>query len=358
MEKILIIDDEKATLSMLSLFLGVSGYEVLTAESGSKGIEIFNTKRPSLVLTDIKMPGMDGIEVLQKIKSEDPNAEVIMMTGHGDMDLTIQSLKHDASDYITKPINTDMLELALKKANAKISMKKKIEEYTANLEQLVQSMALLSHDVKNILEGLEGGAYVVDAGLEDKDIHLVGKGWNIVRNHINEVSHLVQNILYSRNREPPKTEVCSIHDTVKDVIALCKEKAASMGIELNQELNPALPLTRLDSMGIRRMLTNLIWNALSACKRDKKKEDHRITVRADFHDEAHFRLEVEDNGTGMDASTGKKVFKEVITSKGSGGTGLGLLVVDKIVKEHGGRVEVSSVPGQGSRFRVILAKTL
>jgi signal transduction histidine kinase len=249
-----------------------------------------------------------------------------------------------------------MLELALNKANAKISMKNKIEEYTSDLEQLVQSMALLSHDVKNILEGLQGGAYVVDAGLEDRDIPLIGKGWNLVKNHISEVSHLVQNILYSRHQGAPKTEACSLNDTVMEVIGLCKERAASMGAELRHELNPALPLTNLDSMGIRRMLTNLIWNALSACKRDKKKERHHITVRADFHNASHLKLEVEDNGTGMDASTGNKIFKEVITSKGSEGTGLGLLVVDKIVKEHGGRIEVSSKPGQGTLFRVLLSQ--
>ena len=131
-----------------------------------------------------------------------------------------------------------------------------------------------------------------------------------------------------------------------------------MGVELRQELNPTLPLADLDSMGIRRMLTNLIWNALSACKRDKKKEGHHITVRADFHNASRLKLEVEDNGTGMDASTENKIFKEVITSKGSEGTGLGLLVVDKIVKEHGGSIEVSSKPEEGTLFRVLLPKTL
>ncbi len=116
MEKVLVIDDEKPTLMMFRLTLGAYGFDVLTAENGREGLEIFSRDRPRIVLTDIKMPGMSGIEVLKRIKEIDPTAEVIVITGHGDMDLAIQALNLDATDFINKPIQRHLLEQALERA--------------------------------------------------------------------------------------------------------------------------------------------------------------------------------------------------------------------------------------------------
>lgn len=119
--RILIIDDERPTLDMLALFLGAYGYDVLCAENGVQGIELFKASRPEIVMTDIKMPGMDGIEVLKRIKSVDPTTEVIVVTGHGDMDLAVQALNLNATDFINKPIQKDALEAALKRARERLA---------------------------------------------------------------------------------------------------------------------------------------------------------------------------------------------------------------------------------------------
>jgi len=115
MEKILVIDDEKPTLMMFRLTLAAGGYEVFTAENGQQGLDVFSRERPSIVLTDIKMPGMNGIEVLKRIKQIDPLAEVIVITGHGDRDLAIQALNLDATDFINKPIQRHLLEQAIRR---------------------------------------------------------------------------------------------------------------------------------------------------------------------------------------------------------------------------------------------------
>lgn len=116
MKKILIIDDEKPTLSMARLLLGALGYEVHTAENGEAGIALFEKERPAIVLTDIKMPGMDGFSVLKTIKEKEPGIAVIVITGHGDMDLAKKALQLQATDFINKPIEKDALLAALKKA--------------------------------------------------------------------------------------------------------------------------------------------------------------------------------------------------------------------------------------------------
>ena len=118
--KILLVDDEEDIRDVLEISLSDSGYEVLTAENGDEALSLFRKTHPSIVFTDIKMPGMDGIEVLKKIKEESPDTEVIMITGHGDMELAIQSLKYEATDFITKPINIDALEIALKRAGINV----------------------------------------------------------------------------------------------------------------------------------------------------------------------------------------------------------------------------------------------
>ena len=102
--KLLLIDDEEGIRKILGLSLRDAGYEVITAADGKQGLECLQQENPSIVLTDIKMPGLDGMEVLQRIKSISPDTEVIMITGHGEMDLAVKSLQLEASDFITKPI--------------------------------------------------------------------------------------------------------------------------------------------------------------------------------------------------------------------------------------------------------------
>jgi YesN/AraC family two-component response regulator len=127
MTKILVIDDEKPTLSMFRLFLEAWGYRVLTAENGAQGLDIFRNEKPDIVITDIKMPGIDGLTVLQHIIDIDPKAVVIVITGHGDTDLAQRALDSQAVEFIHKPIKKEALEAALKKAVKKLDL-------TANTE--------------------------------------------------------------------------------------------------------------------------------------------------------------------------------------------------------------------------------
>ena len=136
--KILLVDDEPDIREVLNLSLSDLGYQVFEAENGDMALGIFKEVRPPLVLTDIKMPNMDGIELLQKVKHENPETEVIMITGHGDIALTIKSLQYDAADFITKPINDEALDVALKRARERIALQMQLKEYTENLERLVE----------------------------------------------------------------------------------------------------------------------------------------------------------------------------------------------------------------------------
>ena len=138
MDKLLLIDDEPDILRVLGISLKADGYEVIPALNGAEGLEAFAAHKPSIVITDIKMPGMDGIEVLEKIKEMDADTEVIIITGHGDIDNAIESLKYGASDFINKPVRDEALSIALARAKEKLDIKHRLKEYTTDLEKKIE----------------------------------------------------------------------------------------------------------------------------------------------------------------------------------------------------------------------------
>jgi signal transduction histidine kinase len=136
-------------------------------------------------------------------------------------------------------------------------------------------------------------------------------------------------------------------------VELFQEKAAVMEIQLISQLNPTLPQTTMDASSITRMLSNLIWNALEACDKDQRKPSSSVFVRADYYNKNHWMFEVEDNADGMDDTTEENLFEEFFSTKGDKGTGLGLMVVDRIVRNHKGKIEVLTSAGIGSLLRTI-----
>jgi FixJ family two-component response regulator len=171
---LLLVDDEEGIRTVLGIALADLGYLVRTAADGRQGLRVFHELQPPIVITDIKMPVMDGIELLQRIKHESPDTEVIVLTGHGDMDLAIRCLKLEATDFVTKPINDDALEIALKRAHDRIRMRRQLRDYTENLEKQVeeksaqlvaaerraavgQTLEGLTSALQNIAGDLDGG---------------------------------------------------------------------------------------------------------------------------------------------------------------------------------------------------------
>jgi len=154
MTKILLIDDEPDLLRVLARSLNADGHEVATALDGPKGLDLFEGQRPAVVITDIKMPGMSGIEVLKRIKERAPEAEVIIITGHGDMDTAVEALHFGASDFVTKPFRGETLAIAIRRAEEKIDIKRRLREYTLDLEGKVAEATVELRRRSNFLSNL------------------------------------------------------------------------------------------------------------------------------------------------------------------------------------------------------------
>lgn len=155
MKKILVIDDEPEILKTIRKYLELEGYKVLTAENGQNGIEIFQQQKPILIITDVKMPGMNGIDLLKKVKEIDSDTEVIVITGHGDLEISVDALRLDASDFISKPVDIEHLLLSVERALSRHKMRTRIKAYTKDLERLLAEQ-------KNIMETVSDGICMLD----------------------------------------------------------------------------------------------------------------------------------------------------------------------------------------------------
>jgi signal transduction histidine kinase len=367
---ILLVDDEADIREILSLFLEDLGYTVIMAENGVEALKQFRMTLPPLVISDIKMPGMDGIELLRKIKQESPDTEFIMITGHGDMELAIISFQGQAADFITKPINVDVLEIALKKVCDKILCRKMLREYTENLEKLIRektelrnhlsSLGLMigsiSHGLKGLLTGLDGGIYLVDSGFTKDNRSQIQEGWQIVKLTVDRIRKMVLDILYYAKERDLKLETVDILRFAEDIAASIQTKMDIQKITFIKDFDPSIGTLEIDPGSIHSALINILENAMDACNRDTA-EKQKLVILGVKQNPDNILFEITDTGTGMDRETREKLFTLFFSSKGSKGTGLGLFISQKIIAQHGGSINVASVPGHGSQFIIKIPKT-
>jgi PAS domain S-box-containing protein len=490
MEKtLLLVDDESDIREILALSLTDLGYRVLAAGDGLEALEMFRRERPPVVVTDIKMPGLDGIGLLREIKKDAPDTEVVMITGHGDLELAIRSLKHEAADFITKPINHDMLEASVDRAWEKAAMRAEIRRHNEHLHDLVRreleatrykyhllfeavpcfisvvdrdfriternrlfkehfgegedthcyravkhreepcekcpvaetfedgefhqmetvltarsgkpydviihtapirdaegeithvmevatditavrelqdrlaSLGLLigsvSHGIKGLLTGLDGGMYLMNSGLEKGKPEKVAEGREIVEITVGRLRKQVLDILhYAKDRELER-ETLDAAEFARELADTVAAKAERSGVRFEREISGDAGEFSADPGVAGAALVNILENAVEACAEDRSPDrsgdGHRVIFRVGG-DAENVVFEVNDDGPGMDRETRERMFTLFFSSKGNKGTGLGLFIAHRMVKQHGGEIDVDTEPGRGSRFVVRLPR--
>jgi signal transduction histidine kinase len=210
------------------------------------------------------------------------------------------------------------------------------------------TIAALSHHIKNILQGLRSGGEILKMGLAEKNDDLVQKGWRVFDKNQAKIFDLVMDMLtYSKEREPAIEEV-DLNRVVQEVAELLEGRAKEANVKIDLRLDPNLPLSQADPEGIHRALLNVAGNALDAVEDRRNAQVAFITALE--HGGEWVRLAVLDNGVGIATAKMGDLFKPFTSTKGARGTGLGLAVSRKILREHGGDVLVQSTPGKGSKF--------
>ena len=217
-----------------------------------------------------------------------------------------------------------------------------------------QTIATLSHHIKNILQGVRGGSYLIDMGLNKSEEDLVRKGWNIVEKNQNKIYHLVMDMLTFSTERKPALEAGSINTPVNDVYELMQARAEECGVQLKCELDPELPESVFDHEGIHRAILNIVINAIDAVEGLEQGMvllETRYLAKPD-----QILIMVSDNGPGIPADQINKIFNLFESTKGARGTGIGLAVSQKIIREHGGEISIESEAGKGSRFTLTVPR--
>ncbi len=364
---ILIVDDEEDIRDVLAIALEDVGYEVFLAEDGKKAFEVFKQEMPAIVITDIKMPVMGGIELLKQVKQECPDTEVLMITGHGDMALTISSLKFGAMDFITKPVNVDILEIAVAKAVEKLLAKQKLLEYTQKLELLLlekskltshlSSLGLMigtiSHNIKGLLTNLDGGLYLARSAMKKNDPDAMAQGLDLLAQAVDRIKKMILDILmYSKERQMQKKPV-AIKDFLADIQDAMAMKLKNYPIKFTVKSEQTLDVINMDQAFMMSALINILDNAIDACQSDRRKENHFIEFALGQKKNV-LVMKIQDNGCGMDMETKEKIFELFFSSKRTKGTGFGLFISHSIIIQHGGTITVESLKGKGTTFTICL----
>jgi len=370
---LLLIDDEEGIRKVLGLTLADAGWKVHTAASAEEALTIFRQDDFPIVLTDIKMPGMDGLELLKALKDYKPETEVVLMTGHGDLSLAIQGIKLDAADFVTKPIDNDVLDIALARARERWSMRRAIREHTDHLQDLVeqktrellaaerlatigQTVAGLSHSIKNMASGLEGSLFLLRQGLDTDHRDYLEQGWEMLEANVRKLKNLSLDMLrFARVEElhPRPTDPAL---PARQVVELFQASASERGIELRLQAAEGLHPVALDPEAVHRCLMDLVSNALDACSAAGFSRDvpgGKVLLHVGCASDC-ITYRVADNGCGIPETTRPRLFSAFFSTKGEKGSGLGLMAVKKTVQAHGGSIDVHSIPGDGSEFIITI----
>lgn len=224
------------------------------------------------------------------------------------------------------------------------------------LAAMGQTIATLSHHIKNILQGIRGGSYLIEEGLKNEDNDIVRKGWSIVDKNQEKISNLVMDMLtFSKDREPDLVP-SDVNEVVTDVLELMLVRAKGAGVELKKNTAESMPDLLFDPELLHRAILNVVTNAIDACE---STDSARVIVSTEYAaEDGKLRVTVEDNGGGIEEADIQRIFSVFESRKGARGTGLGLPVSQKILREHGGDILVDSTLGSGSRFLLELPAIL
>jgi len=353
--RILIVDDEPTNRELLRDTLELRGYIVEEAGSGAEALARIAAAPPDVVLLDVAMPGMDGLEVCRKLKGDPLTAPlpVIMVTAHVDRKDRLAGIEAGADDYLTKPV--DLQDLWLRVCNA-IRAKRLADEVRENLrrlrelEHLRDSLThMVIHDLRSPLASIMMGLEVITmnaAGLtQERKLEIAETCFSSAQRMSEMVTSLLDVSRLEAGEMPLQKKPTNLAPVLSAAVEAIRNLAASQQIALVESAGEAIACC--DGPIVRRILANLIGNAV---KFTPKGGEVRITM---VKDATCIRVSVTDRGAGIAPEYQKKIFEkfgQVNDQRANLGTGLGLTFCKLAVEAHGGGIGVESTVGSGSTF--------
>ncbi|KPJ49251.1 hypothetical protein AMJ40_05945 [candidate division TA06 bacterium DG_26] len=357
---ILVIDDEEVIRESCRKVLSKEGYAVDAANDGPSGLRIVRDVRPDLALVDLKMPGMDGMEVLEKIKEIDESIVTVVITGYATIEAAVEAIKRGAYDFLPKPFTPDELRLIVKRglevrrlALESVALREEKEKMRRNF------VTMVSHELKAPLAAVQQyfevllGGMAGEMSVEQKNIvQRVSERISGLLKLINDWLDMSRIEAGTLARKFESLEIVPIlRRSMESVQPLAKKK----NIRLSTAFGNALPEIQGDKETLEEVFTNLLMNGIQY-----NRENGTIEIEAG-EENGYLVVRFTDTGIGISDEHRPLIFDEFFRVKtkdteGISGTGLGLAIVKRIVEAHSGHVEVISELGKGSTFSVYLPR--
>lgn len=385
---ILIVDDRKGMRDLLSFVLRTEGYHIIEASSGEEALACMEAEAFDVVIADIMMPGMNGLQLLRRIREQDSDAVVIVMTAYASLRTAIEAIKFGAYDYLIKPFDdvdkvmnivaraVERRHLArrnaallsdLQEANCRLQeMFAEVQEHTAKLEaaydELKELDCLKSQFLSNISHELRMPLALVKGYVTLMADHFLGginetqaRALEVVNERTDGLIHIVEDLLFLQDIESGRAYLCleamSLANVVQRVCRRMQPRARRKAITLHTPVrgngNTEIPIIQGDPLRLKQAVTRLLDNAIKFSP-----PDSHVSVELAMKDR-HLCLTVKDQGKGIPPEKLDRVFRRFYqascgTRKQGGGMGLGLSLVKHIAEMHGGDVTIASTPGAGT----------
>jgi len=368
--KILVVEDEEIIRLMFKQSFTNWGFKVSTAENGKDALEKCQHEFFNIVVTDLNMPVMDGMELLKRLKSKWPHQEVIVITGYATIESAIEAMKLGAYDFILKPVNFDHVQFTINKCFTKIRAEVENEELRETNSQLMELnemkdkfLYITNHEIRTPLTIIKGYIDVMRSLIVNPNPE-VAETLSILEDTTAELNELVDRMHLLRSLE--LGEIQKNYDTLdlKEILSKVYRELANLFKVRNIELKVAVDKKPLFITGnyrqIRLTMRELLHNALKFTP-----DNGKVLVKLELKSD-QVQYTVKDTGVGIPFDKQKLIFdrfyeiQDVVNHRSSkrdfmgGGLGIGLSMVKEIVESMKGKVELISEPGQGSLFKVIL----
>lgn len=375
--RILVVDDEKEIRDFLFKALTCfGGFQVELAENGEEGLKKVQQEKFDLVLTDLKMPIMDGVQLVAEIAKTKPEILTVLMTGHGTIDSAVEAMKQGASDYLLKPLNLDELIVRIKKVLEERQRFIRLKDFADQLEKANQELrridaiksefvSVASHELRTPLAAIKNAIQLILQGKTGEITETQAKFLSMADRNINRLINIINDLLnlsrIESGRMTMKLESLPLKPLLDTVVASLRPQTETKSIKIEVELAEPSPFIYADREKVEQILTNLIGNAIKFTS-----EGGTIRLRAEPYQEDKstnspdkIAISVEDNGIGIPPEHLDKIFEKFHQVDGSlhrsvGGTGLGLAITKGLVEAHQGKIWVKSQVGKGSIFTFTL----
>lgn len=355
--EILVIDDEEVVLDSCTDVLSSSACQVLTAGNGAEGLKRLEEARPDLIFVDLKMPGLSGLEVLERIRAKHPLMVVIVITGYATVSSAVEAMKKGAFDFLPKPFTPEELRLIAKRGLEHNRLVQQTIALRREKEMLRENFAaIVSHELKSPLGALQQNLFALSAELEDKLSEEQKQRFERLSVRLEDLVKLIHSWLRILSVDISKLketfQPVALPVVVSKAVETVQPHATRKAIEIQPTLAEPLPTIHGDEGSLVEVMVNLLGNAVKYSHPESK-----VAVRVQAQG-AEVLLAVSDTGVGITTEDMTHLFQDFGRGQkqpeGVSGAGLGLAISHRIIEVHGGSIGVESELGKGSTFTIRL----